>query len=380
LGINAIHSFVAFQSTNHFGALDGLRAVSILLVILHHTARWESKLVSTLQHNGRYGVSLFFVISGFLICTLFLREQTKTGKIDLWKFYGRRALRLLPLYYALLIVQAILIFGLRLYSPANQGLFGANLPSYIFYYSNWLPTSGQGPYFCAWSLAVEEQFYLTFGLLIVFASRKRVIIAILAALFLKICVYGLFGPIDANSTFWRVVFSYQEAILIGVLIAFILNTQKGYEFLAKLLRSPWVLTGVGAATASWLLFQPIQPQSSLWEQLLYVLMALLLVGVVIRRRTPVVGGKVLAYVGRISYGIYLFHMFVICCVERIPGGASPWLDFPLTVSLTVVAAALSYQFFEYPLINKWKQRLSPLNQPGVPPAWFPNAKEINPVA
>jgi len=338
-----------------------------------------SGLVSTLQHNGRYGVSFFFVISGFLICTLLSREQKKNGKIDLWKFYGRRAVRLLPLYYFLLIVQAILIFGLHQYSPANQEMFRAKLPSYLFYYSNWLPTSGQGPYFCAWSLAVEEQFYLAFGLLIVFANRKQLIIAALTALFLKICIYQIFGPMDANSTFWRVVFSYQEAILVGVLIAFILNTQQGYELFAKLLRSPWVLTTLGAATASWLMFQPIQPQSSWQEQCLYVLMGLLLAGLVLRPRTPVLGGKALAYVGRISYGIYLLHMFVICSVEKILGVSSPWLTFPLTVSLTILVAALSYQYFEYPLINKWRQRFSPLNQPNEPPARF-RAQQANPVA
>lgn len=371
---------MAFQSTNYFGGLDGLRAVSILLVILHHTARWNSNLLATLQHNGRYGVSLFFVISGFLICTLLLREQKKTGKIDLWKFYGRRVVRLLPLYYAMLIVQAILIFGLRQYTPANQEMFCANLPSYIFYYSNWLPTSGQGPFFCAWSLAVEEQFYLAFGLLIVFANRKQVIIAALTALFLKIFIYQLFGAIDANSTVWRVVFSYEESILIGVLTAFILNTQPGYELVEKLLHSPWVLIVVGAATVSWLLFQPIRPESSWWEQLLYVLMALVVAGIVIRPRTPFLGGKVLAYVGRISYGMYLFHVFVISSVEKIPGGSSPCLNFSLSVSLTVLAAALSYQYFEYPIINKWKQRLSPLDRPSVPPARFPNTKEVTPFA
>ena len=323
-------------------------------------------MVSTLQHNGRYGVSFFFVISGFLICTLFLREEKKTGRIDLWKFCGRRAVRLLPLYYALLSVQAILIFGLGQYSCENQEMFRAKLPSYLFYYSNWLPTASQGPYFCAWSLAVEEQFYLAFGVLIVFAKRKLVILTALTALFLKICVYQLFGAIDADSTLRRVVFSYQEAILMGVLVAFILNTQQGYELFAKLLRSPWVLAGVGAATASWLLFQPIRPQSSWWEQLLYVLMVLVLAGMVIRPRVPVLGGKVLTYVGRISYGIYLFHMFVICSVEKIPGGDSPWLLFPLGVSLTVLAAALSYEYFERPIINKWRQRLSPFNQPDAP--------------
>jgi peptidoglycan/LPS O-acetylase OafA/YrhL len=149
------------------------------------------------------------------------------------------------------------------------------------------------------------------------------------------------------------------------MVAFVLNTQRGYEVFAKFLRSPWMLTAVGAGTACWLLFQPIQSESSWWEEFLYVLMALVLAGIVVRPRTPVLGGKVLTYVGRISYGMYLFHMFIISSVLKISGG-SPWFTFLLSVSLTVLAAALSYQYFECPIINKWKQRLSPLIQPGAP--------------
>src|SRR5262245_61475162 len=150
-----VGSFESYQRRSYFGALDGLRGVSILLVLLHHSLLFPGyPLLQTLQENGRYGVAFFFAISGFLICTLFLHEESKTGRIDLWKFYGRRVLRLLPLYYAVLLLQMILVYGLHQYSPENQQLFGDKLCSYIFYYSNWLPTSTQGPFFCAWSLAV----------------------------------------------------------------------------------------------------------------------------------------------------------------------------------------------------------------------------------
>src|SRR5581483_7282933 len=120
---------------------------------------------------------------------LFLREEASTGRIDLWKFYGRRALRLLPLYYAVLLLQMVLVFVAHQYSPENQQLFREKLPSYLFYYSNWLPTATQGPFFCAWSLAVEEQFYLGFGLLLFLAPRRFAIGAIAAALLVKIVVY-----------------------------------------------------------------------------------------------------------------------------------------------------------------------------------------------
>src|ERR1041385_9541451 len=121
LSFSPAQSFDDFQSQSYFGALDGLRALSILLVLLHHVTWWpDTSPLHTLQENGRYGVAFFFVISGFLICTLFLREERKTGRIALWKFYGRRALRLLPLYYAVLILQSVLVFVLHQYSPDNQ--------------------------------------------------------------------------------------------------------------------------------------------------------------------------------------------------------------------------------------------------------------------
>src|SRR5215471_11939179 len=146
--LSSVETFDAFQRRPYFSALDGLRAVSILLVLLHHSAAGVSpgNAFATLVENGRYGVGCFFLISGFLICTLFLREETKTGRIHLWKFYGRRVLRLLPLYYAVLFVQIIFVFVLHQYSPENRELFREKLPSYLFYYSNWLPTATQGPF------------------------------------------------------------------------------------------------------------------------------------------------------------------------------------------------------------------------------------------
>src|SRR6185436_18510845 len=96
-----VQSFSAFRDKPYFESLDGLRALAILLVLLHHTPRLApAGPIVTLQENGRYGVGFFFVISGFLICMLLLREENQTGKIHLGKFYARRALRLLPLYYA----------------------------------------------------------------------------------------------------------------------------------------------------------------------------------------------------------------------------------------------------------------------------------------
>ena len=224
----------AFQRTSYFTALDCLRAVSILLVLLHHVPPLPAgSLWRTLQENGRYGVAFFFAISGFLICTLFLREERRTGRVQLAKFYGRRAVRLLPLYYVVLALQAALVFGAHQYTPENQELFRAKLPAYLAYYANWLPTATAGPFFCAWSLAAEEQFYLVFGLLFVLVRRRALVGVAAGALLLKAAVYAAFGNVDTLSPWWRVIFSYQEAILWGVLLAFALDGCAGRRSLTR---------------------------------------------------------------------------------------------------------------------------------------------------
>jgi peptidoglycan/LPS O-acetylase OafA/YrhL len=148
-----------FLSTTYFPNLDWLRALAIVGVILHHVALLNGP-TEVLQANGRYGVSLFFAVSGFLICSLLIREEQQHGCINLRDFYIRRSLRLFPLYYSILLLYVALIYFFDQFSEANQALFWEKLPFHISYLSNLTAKSTQGPFFFSWSLAVEEQFYL----------------------------------------------------------------------------------------------------------------------------------------------------------------------------------------------------------------------------
>jgi peptidoglycan/LPS O-acetylase OafA/YrhL len=353
-------SAVEFKARSYFDALDGLRALAIFLVLFHHVPRVEAThWLHTLQENGRYGVSYFFAISGFLICTLFLREEDRNGRIDLWRFYGRRAARLLPVYYVALLVQALLVFVLHQHTPEHQALFREKLPAYLFYYSNWLPTATDGPFFCAWSLAVEEQFYLGFGFLLFFVRRHLVIGIVIAALLAKAFVYQMWGNVDVGSTLWRVIFSYQEPILLGVLLAFLLHGRKGYEFCARWLGSGWISATLGGLLAGWMLFHSMATQSTWDAQLLYLLMTLTLVSLVVRRATPILGSRFLIHVGKVSYGIYLFHMFVISIVKKLPGGGSPWICLAATSIAVIAIASVIFKYFEHPIILYFKPRFSP---------------------
>jgi peptidoglycan/LPS O-acetylase OafA/YrhL len=357
---SAVLGFKPFQKRPYFAALDGLRALSILLVLLHHAPELPRKdFFWTLQENGRYGVGFFFVISGFLICTLFLREESRFGRVNLWKFYGRRALRLLPLYYAVLLVQALLVFGLHQYTPENQQLFREKLPSYLLYYSDWLPTMTQGPFFCAWSLAIEEQFYIGFGLLLFLCSRRTVIAIVSIALLVKIAVYQLFGAVDAHSQVWLVLFSYREPILLGVLAAFALNSKAGYSLFKNWLRAGWLTASFGVGSVLWLSLHTMRQENAWDAQLLYLAMTLFLIGLVMRADSPVLGGRLLAHVGKVSYGIYLLHMFIFSTVKKLPEGREPWFSFLATAVLTILLASAVYQCFEQPIIRFYKRRFSP---------------------
>src|SRR3954471_13380248 len=157
------------ERPQHRPDLEGLRGVAILLVVLFHAG------VSPLQ-GGFVGVDVFFVLSGFFITGLLLREQEQSGDIDLTAFYGRRALRLLP--PLLLVVLVTLCAVMTLYAPIDRApiagtarwvaLYSANIDfarGAVDYFS-----SGENPLLHTWSLAVEEQFYFVWPLLLVFVT------------------------------------------------------------------------------------------------------------------------------------------------------------------------------------------------------------------
>src|SRR6185437_11902421 len=140
----------------HLPSLDGLRGISIIMVIISHV------LLGTVYKNyveGAVGVGTFFVISGFLITTLLLKEKIKNGKISLKKFYIRRALRILPVAYLYLIVLKLLTFFLK-FKVSTIGLLGA-----AFYVMNF--STYEWPYYHFWTLSIEEQFYIIFPIILV---------------------------------------------------------------------------------------------------------------------------------------------------------------------------------------------------------------------
>jgi peptidoglycan/LPS O-acetylase OafA/YrhL len=328
------------MATRTFASLDGLRAIAILAVIWHHTASRFFYSI-TIAGRGPMGVNLFFVISGFLITTLLLRERQRTGDISIRNFIIRRALRIFPVYYTVLLVYTALVLVVERGSPGGTA-FMHNLVFYVTYTSNWfVPLSdARVIFYFAWSLAVEEQFYF------VWPWIEKKMGWHLASLTI-VLLFTLFAWLDVN------VFA---CILMGVAMAHVLHHSRSHAWVFFLGARGMPVAGAGLVILS--LAVPGVP-----EYLIYLALALFVSTCVIREDhwlAPVLQFKPLVAVGQVSYGLYLLHM-LSCNVVKRAGGAwisdQPLVLFVATAAVAFVVAWISYRYFESYFL-RFKKRFS----------------------
>lgn len=330
-------SYGQFMSQRRFGSLDGLRALSIIAVIWHHTApAWVSH---ALVDAGTSGVTLFFAISGFLITTLMLRERKRTGHVDLQAFYWRRALRIFPLYYMTLLAYVVIVYALERNSPVGQTFFN-NLPYFASYTSNiFVPLDGRVIFYFSWSLAAEEQFYLIWPLVLT-RLRSDLHASLLLITVISVCVYG---HIFQN----RFLSSVPLAILAGALLAIALNDRFWFRRLSFVFGKSWctavVIVLLGASLGTH------QPYGFVNAFLCVSLVACC----VIREQHPLAGILSLpwvAYLGSISYGMYLLHMLsknlVVKSLQFLHLPMDGLHVFVLTILAVTAVAGLVFRYFE----------------------------------
>lgn len=298
-----------FHATKYFAALDGLRAVSILFVIVSHVNDriwgWGS---------GVHGVSIFFVISGFLITTLCLREEEQQGSFSLPAFYIRRTLRIFPLYYVMLSVYVFLYMGLNFRHHA--ALLKSALPYYLTYFNDFKPFHPHTPYGQSWSLGVEEKFYLIWPAVAFIAWKSR----------RSLRVYGAVAAILVPFLFWHFkvfyfTFYYSE-IMVGCLLALALQNRVAFERLRFLGRRGWLLIGLAALIAAQGYVRPYRD----WKETLYPIAAgVFMMGLLIGKAPwgTLLESRVMVYIGTRAYGIYLVHL---ACLDLLV--TAMWRVFP----------------------------------------------------
>lgn len=196
----------AIVSKKYFPALDGLRGVAILFVLVGHSLG----NVGVKHEVGLTGVEIFFVLSGFLITTLLLKEKAQNGRVSLKNFYIRRVLRIVPVAYLFLAVLAILNRIFDVHVPLIS--FVASL----FYIRNLTQYFGDTTWHCAhfWSLGIEEQFYLIFPFILVKSIRRYVILAIMLYMAVPILQYLHYHDVWHNYHLVHLVIAI-PAIVLG---------------------------------------------------------------------------------------------------------------------------------------------------------------------
>ncbi|MEW1835841.1 acyltransferase family protein [Microbacterium sp. NPDC079995] len=335
--------------------LDGLRAVAVLLVVVYH-------LFPALP-SGFLGVDVFFVISGFLITTLLLREREANGRIGLADFWRRRARRLLPAIGVVVLVTASLAWmvGGDILVGLGEQLLGAATFSY-----NWVAVANGSSYFGGgldssapellrnlWSLAVEEQFYLLWPLLLPLVLRlRRGRVAVAVGLSAASVLAAAWLSVGGATRVYYGTDTHAFGLLLGVALAFLRPSE----------RRPGVPPVVGgAALVGIVALALVTPGDGVetFPGLLVAASALAVVAIAsaVRAGSPL--GRLLdvaplRWVGERSFGIYLWHWPLVVILTVATTRSSPDVAVPLevallTLALTVLAAEVSFRFIEQPV-------------------------------
>jgi peptidoglycan/LPS O-acetylase OafA/YrhL len=347
------------QRTSRIPCLDGLRAVSISMVLASHAsasipALGKHPLLMYTIFNGNRGVSVFFVISGFLITSLLLKEEQAAGRISIRDFYIRRVFRILPPFWVFLAVVALLSkLGAIETKWSHLTVAFTFLRDYIG--GDWW--TGH-----SWSLSVEEQFYLLWPAALVLVGRRRslwvatcLIVAAPAIRVLShLLITGKLGAIENFMFHMRV-----DSLMFGCALAIVYKTPAFTKIAERILNWPFMLGALFFFfVVSGYLNQRFQGYYMLpfGYTLESIAISYLLFYFVTRPRSiggRVLNGRPLVHIGLISYSLYLWQQLFLTTPLDAPSHWSSSLlgQFPFNLAAAFLAAELSWRLVEKPALN-----------------------------
>lgn len=351
------------KNTSKLPNLDSVRAIAALLVVISHIELGKS--ISGLQSVNKFfilgpiGVTIFFVLSGFLITYLLLLEYNKNSKVKIKNFYMRRILRIWPLYFLVLLI-GVLIYPRNIsFSAITLSVFF--LPNIAFLY-NIIPAVIDQ----IWSIGVEEQFYLIHPNLFRIKNVKRIFNVLMALL----CVFyflKLFSHI-IHCVFMTDLLYYTrfDCLFLGsIACIWIVNRLKGNCFFKPVFDPSFLFKSnfqkiVYLILAFYLIISVCFINKMYNNQLLSFLVIVILANLALNKDSIIhIKSRKLEYVGIISYGVYLLHKFTIeigiWIITRV-GINSVILQnlflYLFAISLTIIIASLSYFYFEGYFLKK----------------------------
>ncbi|HEY8937550.1 MAG TPA: acyltransferase, partial [Cyclobacteriaceae bacterium] len=309
--------------------LDGLRFIAFLLIFIHHSSVHYTFLLRQVKTTGWLGVEIFFCLSAFLLTRLLRYEIQQMGSIDVFKFFARRILRIWPLY--LTYVTLAIFFSFYNHLTANENWYRA-LGLLTFTDDIFAALEGFNPILFTghlWTISYEEQFYLLLPFLIPWLVRlnfKNRIYFVIITFVVGSLVRGLTIYFDFDDPFiWTFPITHFESILVGIVIGFYeqeflkINKKIILTILLLSITSILFLPETNVIAYHLLIVYPIAGIFS-GSVLCYVLHA----DTVFVRK--VLSNKVIAFAGKISFGLYVFHIFCMRLVDYVMGISNPVLN------------------------------------------------------
>lgn len=343
--------------TGHIPSLDGFRAISILLVILSHLAVVNSVPVAVKDvlkqfAFGELGVRVFFVISGFLITYLLLKEKTKNGKVNLRAFYIRRFLRIFPVFYVYLAVVLVLN------AQWNLSIGSLTFVSAALYIQNFAPWGSNWLIAHSWSLAVEEQFYIFWPAVFRRLKKDKLWIAGIIIFSTGVFMRAVHYKFPELSRFLLApFFVHADFLFAGCLLAFLLFSKP--SLVARKVKGTNPLLVYVAILSVWFFskfeyhpeydkfFIPIS------GSIINICIVFLLAYFVIRNESSgykLLNTPVFSFVGRLSYGLYVWQQLFLVPAYHNTSKAW-WTQFPQNIILVFTSAYLSYLIVEKPFLK-----------------------------
>lgn len=319
------------RPTQRIPSLDGLRAISILAVLFGHVAyacHFQNWITGTYAH---YGVRVFFVISGYLITTLLLKEESRFGSISLSRFYLRRTFRIFPVAYLYLLVMTFFV-AMAAWKWVVVWLYGST-------YVQDLPWNLSH----LWSLSVEEQFYLFWPLAIVASRRhakKLAWLAILIAVAAQYIVEKKFAAINPSFFFPCLMDSLAAGCLLALYRPRLPRISPIWWLL--LLVAP-LISGAGMIQTGW----PVPQLFGHLSTVIFDAVVVVLIVEVTKYPPKWLNSPILVWIGLLSYSLYVWQMPFLNPAYKI--------NPAIAVLLVFAAASLSYYFWERPIL-KWSQK------------------------
>jgi peptidoglycan/LPS O-acetylase OafA/YrhL len=354
----------SIQRPRHIPSLDGLRALSVLLVIVLHTLLRHAlyKFIPfplRLLGNGALGVFIFFIISGYLITTLLLREQHKTGAISLRSFYLRRAFRILPPLYAYVLFLAVL--------GATRHLPGMNRHEFIVALTltrNYARHVDLWAMEHLWSLCIEEQFYVLWPATLVLCllhrrdapGRRRAtqvaLTVLIAEPFVRLICFR-YLPAYHNTGMFHM---QADGLMFGVLGALQQGHTRFERIYTRVTRWPWLLPALiflvlNALTVRFQNYWDL-PLGMTLNGFLVLMWLLWLVRNPASLQGRILNQPVVAWIGRLSYSLYIWQTFFTHSLNvEVFGRDAWWINFPTSWLWILGAAVVSFYGIERPALR-----------------------------